>query len=83
MDVVIFGEADISFVMSDDKDFAYLITRDKFGNELRYEDTDGVWYEKTYNKFGYPLSYVDDLGQHKKWTRDENGTILKYNEWCE
>jgi len=43
-----------------------------------YKDSDGYWYERTYDSNGEELTYKDSNGNWWEYTRDSNGNELTY-----
>ena len=59
------------------KEFPFTI-KDKNGNEIYWEDSDGYWRKYEYDSNGNPIyfEYTDEYWS--KWEYDSNGNVIYY-----
>ena len=60
------------------KDFPFII-KDKDGNEIYCEDSNGLWYKNEYDANGYDIRYEDSNGYWRKSEYDAHGKEI----YCE
>ena len=59
------------------KDFPFII-KDKQGNAIYHEDSDGFWYKKEYDSEGRELYFENSGGYWAKYEYDSEGRELYY-----
>ena len=59
------------------KDFPFVI-KDKDGNEIYFENSDGLWYKSEYDVNGYDIRYEDCTGYWRESEYDSNGREIYY-----
>ena len=60
------------------KDFPFVI-KDKNGNRIYFEDSDGSWYKREYDSNGNQIYCEDSDGYWHKYEYDSNGNVI----YCE
>ena len=61
------------------KDFPFVI-KDKNGNRIYFEDSDGSWYKREYDSNGNQIYYEDSNGFWNKREYDSNGNQIYYED---
>jgi hypothetical protein len=64
-----------------------IVIKDKNGNEIYYQNSDGYYYERTYSNTHCPLTYKNSNGDWTETTYDEDDNVLTYKKsdgfWAE
>ena len=59
------------------KDFPFRI-RDKQGNEIYREDSDGYWNKKEYDSLGREIYFENSGGYWERWEYNSEGNRIYY-----
>jgi len=59
------------------KDFPFVIN-DKDGNQIYYENSDGLWYRRECDANGKEIYYEDSTGYWTKREYDANGNEIRF-----
>ena len=54
--------------------------KDKNGNRIYYEDSDGYWAKREYDSQGRLIYYQNSNGVWGKWEYDSNGNEIYYED---
>jgi hypothetical protein len=58
----------------------YLEIKDKNGNQIYYENSDGYWSKWEYDSKGNEIYLEDSYGFWRKWERDSQGKLIYYED---